>query len=265
MITKAQYDTVSDLIAEVAAAEITPRFRNLQRGDITEKHPGDLVTVADRRAEQQLTARLEKLLPGSVTVGEEAVEDDPDLLQALSGDDPVWIIDPVDGTSNFVAGKTTFACLVALAHKGHTFASWLNAPALNLTAGALDGHGAWRNNQPLTATPAPDDGPLRICGTHTNYLAGFDLPGKLAKKGVTYTPCSAAGLSYIDLIDGQYHACVFTWEKPWDHATGLHIHSLVGGANTTADGQPFRLAGDNALPFVAAPGGIISTITALLD
>ena len=96
---------IADLLAEVARVEIVPRFRALAHGDWREKGPGDIVTIADERTEAALAPRLQALLPGSVVLGEEAAAKDPSLFDLLSGDHPVWIIDPIDGTANFAEGK----------------------------------------------------------------------------------------------------------------------------------------------------------------
>ncbi len=85
---------VTGLIREVTEAVILPRFRNLEQGEVKEKGPNDLVTVADTDAERLLTARLIEMLPGSTVVGEEAVAADAKVLERLKGDAPVWILDP---------------------------------------------------------------------------------------------------------------------------------------------------------------------------
>ena len=104
---------VADLLRTAARAEILPRFRRLASADIREKGPGDLVTVADEESERQLTRRLMDLVPNSVVIGEEAVAADSKVLDRVFDDAPVWIVDPVDGTSNFAAGKPAFGVIVA--------------------------------------------------------------------------------------------------------------------------------------------------------
>ncbi|MGW6461793.1 inositol monophosphatase family protein, partial [Streptomyces sp. NPDC055078] len=134
---------VEEAIRKAAAAEIMPRYRQLAAHDIVEKDgPHNLVTTADRRAEEHLTASLTALLPGSVVVGEEAVHADPSIYEALRGDAPVWIVDPVDGTRQFVRGERGFCTLVALARRGELLASWTYAPVLDELAIAVRGLGA---------------------------------------------------------------------------------------------------------------------------
>src|SRR5262249_47738188 len=119
---------VERIIRDVAARDIMPRFGQLRPGDIAEKAPGDLVTVADRAAEESLIAALTAILPGSLVAGEEGIAADPNVAAALRGDRPVWVVDPIDGTHNFVADNVRFTVLVALAHRGELLASWTYAP-----------------------------------------------------------------------------------------------------------------------------------------
>src|SRR3954471_16654534 len=109
---------LGDVLREGAQREIAPRFRQLAPSDVIGKpsadDPHDLVTAADRAAEAALTERLPELVPGSTVVGEEAVAADPSVLQRLRGNAPVWLVDPLDGTKNFAAGRWPFGTMVAL-------------------------------------------------------------------------------------------------------------------------------------------------------
>jgi fructose-1,6-bisphosphatase/inositol monophosphatase family enzyme len=265
VITADQYRHIGELIAAIADAEVLTRFRALSDADIDEKNPGDLVTVADRLAEERLTEALQAYLPGSVTVGEETVSADPTVMDRLNDDTPTWIIDPVDGTSNFVAGDPDYCCLVSLSTGDTTHASWIYAPSLGLTAGAHTGHGAWINGETATMTPRPARDGLDIVTTHPNYTDGYrTINDKLSGPDITRTPCRTAGLSYVDLVQGRYDAVVYTWQFPWDHAAGLHLHTMLGGENTTMDGTPFKVTGGNALPFVAGTPAAVAALSGLL-
>src|SRR5258705_90267 len=148
-------DRVSRLIEEAAAAEIMPRFRRLAAGDVREKAPGDLVTVADEAVEARLAPQLTSLVPGSIVVGEEGAAADPDLLDRLLDDRPVWIIDPVDGTSNFAEGRPAFAVMVALARGTHVMAAWIHDPGTPRTAVAAAGEGGWLRGPRLSLAAPP--------------------------------------------------------------------------------------------------------------
>ncbi|MFI7101383.1 inositol monophosphatase family protein [Streptomyces sp. NPDC050161] len=246
---------VEEAVRRAAAEEILPRFRQLAADEIVEKNgPHDLVTVADRRAEEHLTAALTALLPGSVVVGEEAVHADPAILDALRGDAPVWIVDPVDGTRQFVHGDPGFATLVTLAHRGELLASWTYAPALDLMAVARRGAGATLNGEPLMPGPAASTAGIDVAISHYDFTTDEQkrVLAALDTGGIAPRPCGSAGLEYLHIARGQIDAVAFSWENAWDHAAGLLLVQETGGASGTVAGEPFRIAGGNALPFTAA-------------
>ncbi|ARZ67019.1 inositol monophosphatase [Streptomyces sp. HU2014] len=246
---------VEEAVRKAAAAEIVPRFRQLAAHEIVEKNgPHDLVTVADRLAEEHLTASLTTLLPGSVVVGEEAVHADPGVLDALRGDDPVWIVDPVDGTRQFVHGDPGFATLVCLAHRGELLASWTYAPALDLMATARRGGGAWLGGERLRSGSPEPGAPLEVAISHYDFTDDEQkrVLGALSTEGIAPRPCGSAGLEYLNVARGTLAGLAFSWENAWDHAAGLLLVAEAGGASATVAGEPFRIAGGNALPFAAA-------------
>ena len=104
-------DAVLDLLREVAAEVITPRFRSLTAGEVMEKNPGDLVTVADREAEVLITARLNDAYPDAVVLGEEAFAADHSLMDRYLSAEHAFTVDPVDGTKNFVNGSPDHAVM----------------------------------------------------------------------------------------------------------------------------------------------------------
>ncbi|MFJ8691323.1 inositol monophosphatase family protein [Streptomyces roseolilacinus] len=246
---------VEGAVRAAAADEVMPRWRQLAAHEVDEKSgPHDLVTIADREAETRLTGSLTALLPGSVVVGEEGVHADPGVYDAVRGDAPVWIVDPVDGTRQFVHGEPGFCTLVALARHGRLLASWTYAPALGEMAVAVRGGGARLNGETLLAGAPEPDAALRVATAHPDYTTPAQkraLRG-LAVEGVAPRPCGSAGLEYLAVARGACDAVAFTWEYAWDHAAGLLLVTEAGGAHRTIDGAPFRITGGNTLPFTAA-------------
>jgi fructose-1,6-bisphosphatase/inositol monophosphatase family enzyme len=214
-----------------------------------------------------------------VVVGEEAVHADPRVYEAIRGEAPVWIIDPVDGTRQFVHGDTGFCTLVALARGGDLLASWTYAPAREQFATAIRGRGAYLNGSPLhTGSPHPDhdhdhdqdpghnpdrtpgnapDHDLEVATSHPDYTTDAQKQALLALRtpGVRPRPCGSAGLEYLAVARGELDATAFTWEAAWDHAAGLLLVEEAGGTHLTSDGVPFRITGGNALPFTTARDG----------
>jgi fructose-1,6-bisphosphatase/inositol monophosphatase family enzyme len=250
---------VEAIVREVARTEILPRFGRLEQDEIVEKGPGDLVTVADRAAERALSEALTALWPGSRVVGEEAVFADPALLGALDESDPVWIIDPIDGTSNYAAGNTRFSVLVALARKGELLASWIYEPWFDRMAHAVRGAGAFLDGARLRVADAPDPAAglrdLEIATSRPGFWSARARAAitALSTHGVSVSYSDGAGLEYLAMASGRRGSALMVWENVWDHAAGLLLHSEAGGASVCLDGEPFRLAGGNALPFAVAP------------
>ncbi|WP_037673921.1 inositol monophosphatase family protein [Streptomyces griseus] len=246
---------VEEAVRKAAAAEIMPRFRTLAAHEVDEKDgPHDLVTDADRKAELYLTEALGALLPGSVVVGEEAVHANPATYEAIQGDAPVWIVDPVDGTRQFVRGEDGFCMLVALARRGVLLASWTYAPALDQLATAVRGGGAFLDGERLFAgapTPGRD---LTVATSHPDYTTDEQKHALLGlwTDGVAPRPCGSAGLEYLAVARGESDATAFSWEAAWDHAAGILLVEEAGGAHLTLTGEPFRITGGNSLPFTAA-------------
>ncbi|NXY98227.1 inositol monophosphatase [Streptomyces sp. BR123] len=243
---------VEEAVRKAAAAEIMPRFRQLADHEVDEKSgPHDLVTVADRRAEEHLTVSLTRLLPGSAVVGEEAVHADPTVYGALRGDAPVWIVDPVDGTRQFVSGDPNFCTLVALAHRGEILASWTFAPALDEMATAVRGQGAYLGEERLRCGSPEPGAELRVAIAHPLYTTDGDkrVLSRLDVPGVAARPCGSAGLEYLKVARGEMDGLAFTWPSAWDHAAGLLLVAEAGGAQSTVAGEPFRIDRDNELPF----------------
>ncbi|HET9167874.1 MAG TPA: inositol monophosphatase family protein [Actinospica sp.] len=259
MLDDAQIARVAEIIREVSATEILPRFGRLGEDEIREKSPGDLVTVADQASERALTEALTALLPGSRVVGEEAVYADQRVLDALDGEDPVWIIDPIDGTENYANANARFTVLVALARAGELHASWIYEPYFDRMAHARKGAGAHLDGERLTVARAPDPtSGLRDLPVSTSRPKFWNDQARqaittLSTHGAWLSYGDGAGLEYVTLAAGKRTSALMVWENVWDHAAGLLLHAEAGGTALTSAGLPFRLAGGNALPFVVAP------------
>ena len=118
---------VSEIIVECADKYILPRYKALAQHEISAKtSPRDLVTQADLDVEEHLTRVLPDLLPGSVVIGEEAASKNPALLDQLDDKSlKIWIVDPVDGTHNFVHSKREFGVMLALIENGEARQGWI--------------------------------------------------------------------------------------------------------------------------------------------
>lgn len=232
---------VSALIAEAAAIEIMPRFRHLSEAEIRAKSaPDDLVTVADEAMERRLSADLRRLLPGSVVIGEEAAAADPSLHDLIAGPAPVWVVDPLDGTSSFAAGRPAFGVIVALVAGGETLMGWIHDPNTAETAAAERGSGAWLGGTKLSVSRPPSVAALR--GAMATKFFPEPIRERLdARRGLfrRHRQSHAAG-DYLQLARGSLDFALYQRTLPWDHAAGALIHAEAGGYSARLDGSPYR-------------------------
>jgi fructose-1,6-bisphosphatase/inositol monophosphatase family enzyme len=229
-------DTVAGRIRAAAAEHILPFFEKLEAGQIEEKGPGDLVTIADLRTEQALTPVLTALIPGSMVVGEEATAKDAAVLDRLNGAGDVWLIDPVDGTANFAAGLPLFACMVAFVRNGEVLASWIFDPVKDIMAVAAAGCGAWSNEKRISV--APPALPEQMSGSLTLRFGNRQLVRKIAGRsnlvGSVFS-FRCAGQEYLALSTGRTHFALYHRLMPWDHAPGYLLHREAGGYGRRLD------------------------------
>jgi fructose-1,6-bisphosphatase/inositol monophosphatase family enzyme len=248
-MTLTQNDVVqlSAILAEAGRTEIMPRFKALTDGDVRHKSSVfDPVTEADEAAERFISAALRADYPGALIVGEEATAADPSLLDRL-GDAPLaFVVDPIDGTRNFVAGLPLFGVMAAAIVRGEIVAGVIHDPVCQDTVHALKGEGAWlsRDGQPAkrlhVAAPAPLERMEGIVGTHflpeplrTTVLNNLPRLGS-----ATWLRCAAH--EYRMAAAGFCHVLFFNRLMPWDHAPGWLLHQEAGGYSAHFDGKPYR-------------------------
>jgi fructose-1,6-bisphosphatase/inositol monophosphatase family enzyme len=236
-----------DLLLRAAArAEIMPRFRHLGAGDTRAKSgPLDLVTVADEAAEAMITAGLRRLFPGCLVVGEEATAADPSLLTQLAGADLAFVVDPIDGTSNYAAGLPLFGTMAAAIVRGEVVGAVIHDPVMDTSSIAVRGEGAWE--QPATGVPtllrvaAPAPLHQMTGAASWRYLSppqrAIVLPN-LQKLAQIYDFRCAAH-EYRMLAAGHCHFLFFNRLMPWDHLPGTLIHREAGGYAARFDASAY--------------------------
>jgi len=243
--------TVKKIMAEVAAEEVMPRFRRLDQGDIHDKGKNDPVTVADRAAEAAISKRLGDLLPGSSFVGEEGCFSNPSNISLLSSAGDVWVIDPIDGTRNFIEGRTEFAVMVALVRNSQTVAAWIHDPNTGHTLEAERGSGVWLGENKMRLSGAEPESPcVGLIGSRVMYsiLEKPDfapvlssLPALLIGSPVSYNYARmfAGDLFFANSDAPRASFSIYSGSKPWDHMPGLFMVSEAGGFAADMRGLPY--------------------------
>lgn len=213
-------------------------FTEVENLQVSAKGPGDFVSRADRQAEETIREELMHARPSYGFVGEEGKE--------IAGEDPTrrWIVDPLDGTTNFLHGLPHWAVSIALEHKGAIIAGVIYDPVKDEMFYAEKGTGAWMNESRIRVS-ARHRLIESIFATGLPFAGRADLPETLQDLARLLPACAgvrrfgAASLDLAYVAAGRYDGF---WERnlqPWDLAAGLVIAREAG-----AIVEPLNAAGD---------------------
>jgi myo-inositol-1(or 4)-monophosphatase len=230
-------------VAEHAAQRAAEYLRTAKRPGWqawTEKAAHDFVTDIDRACETMITEALTRDVPGSRVVGEELA---PDLVSG----DVVWIVDPLDGTTNYLHGYQEYAVSIGCAVGGALCAGVINDVTRNQVYRAWTGGGAWLGDARLAVSTVTDPKralvatgfPFRSMAHLDRYLRQF---AAVARTVSGIRRAGSAALDFANLAAGRFDAF---WEQdlaPWDIAAGIVLIREAGGKVTRLDGSDDVLA-----------------------
>ncbi len=232
--------------AQRAARGLKRDFGEIEQLQVSKKGPADFVSTADLRAERILREELVKARPEFGLLGEEG------SLRESDSEGRRWIIDPLDGTTNFLHGLPHFAISIGLEHRDTLVAGVVYDPIKEEMFHAERGGGAFLNDrrlrvsgrtrleEALLATGMPFKGK----GDGEGFMRELDnLMTEVA--GVRRWGVAALDLAYV--AAGRFDGF---WErglKPWDVAAGVLLVREAGGYVSAIDGRDFTLTGENIL------------------
>jgi myo-inositol-1(or 4)-monophosphatase len=240
--------------ARRAGRSLMRDFGEVENLQVSTKGPGDFVSRADLKAEEMLKEDLMEARPNYGWLAEESAE--------IPGDDPTrrWIVDPLDGTTNFLHGLPHWAISIALEHKSEIVAAVVYNPAGEELFAAEKGAGAWMNDRRLRASGRTNMIEM-IFSTGLPFAGRSDLPETLSDLARILPGCAgvrrwgAASLDLAYTAAGRYDGF---WErklKPWDMAAGILLVKEAGGL---IDGM---IRGNNPIE----EGSIIASNSAVFD
>ena len=218
--------------ARKAGRSLMRDFGEVEHLQVSAKGPGDFVSKADLKAEEIIREELTEARPNYGWLGEESEE--------IAGADPTrrWIVDPLDGTTNFLHGLPHWAISIGLEHKGEIVASVIFNPVGEELFAAEKGAGAWMNDRRLRVSGRRDMIEM-IFATGLPFGGRKDLPETLQDLARILPVCAgvrrwgAASLDLAYVAAGRYDGF---WErnlKPWDMAAGLLLVKEAGGFTTS--------------------------------
>jgi myo-inositol-1(or 4)-monophosphatase len=229
-----------------AARSVQRDFGELLNLQVAVKAPGDYVTAADKRCERVLRTELEKARPEYGFLGEEE--------GATRGSDPEhrWLVDPIDGTTNFMHAVPFFATSLALERNGEIIAGVVYNPITDEMFTAQRGGGAYLNNRRLRVAQRTDIHDTLVCtgiphrGRVDHALSRAEIAAIQAKAvGIRRMGCASLELAYV--AAGRFDAF---WERrlsPWDIGAGVILVREAGGFVSDIDGDGDVLKTGNIL------------------
>jgi fructose-1,6-bisphosphatase/inositol monophosphatase family enzyme len=244
-------DPVRALIQVVSDRIVLPRFRSLHAAEVFEKSPGEVVTIADREAEAALADGLHNIDPDARILGEEACSVDPELLIGID-QGRCWVIDPIDGTANFAAGREPFGIMIALLEDGEAKASWLYDPIGSRMCHASFHGGAFVNEMRTFARSSGAERPIASLASQfmtEDDRAALHARAEQAFDVVPIPRCAAE--HYPRICFGQNDIAMFQRTLPWDHLPGALFLNEAGGRAARWNGNAYRV-GDDDLGILAA-------------
>ncbi len=243
--------------ARAGASVADDRFRTALAVEL-KSGKTDVVTDADREAQTAVTAAIERAFPGEPIVGEE--DEEPSSVPA---EGPAWIVDPIDGTHNYVRGIRTFATAVAAVVDGEPVAAAVVLPALGDVYHA-GSDGAVRNGEPIAVAGRTDPEECTACpliwwptDRREEYAAATRAIvtrfGDLHRIGCAQGTLATVAAGGIDAAFTNVDA------NPWDTVAGVHLIREAGGTVTDLSGDPWRHDSDG---LVASNGPLHGTVLA---
>lgn len=207
-----------------------------------EKVPGSPVCDVDLELDAMLRDRLSALLPEAGWLSEETV-DNRDRLEA----DRIWVVDPIDGTRDYLRARPGWAVSVALVENGQPVIGVLDAPARGEVWIAEKGEGAWRNGVRLKAGNRE-----RLAGAR---VPADQLPGVDADLTAVFKPNSIALRIAMVAADEADLLATLRWGNEWDIAAAVLIAREAGATVTNAFGRPISFNSPEAEAF-----GVLATV-----
>lgn len=229
-------------IAQGAARIILDHYGRVERQTKTHASTTDeAVTEADRASQRYIVQRLREAFPGDGFVGEESDCGTSITFECPNPHGRVWVIDPIDGTNNFVAGHGVFAVCIGLLDQGMPVMGVVLDVTRGLVYAAARGHGSWAADRKIAVTSRPLDESTLLMLT-SNLLIDGKLPDFvtrwLGQSTWKVRILGSAALETVAVATGAAHAALTIHGKIWDLAAAAAIVLEAGGVISDLSGQP---------------------------
>lgn len=210
----------------------------------------NMVTEADLASEDFILKELSRLDPGIPVLSEESFESEPG--NPINFNEYDWIVDPLDGTTNFAHKLPHFCISLALLHSGNPIMGIVYNPFSNEFFSAVKNHGSYFNGEPTRVSSTTDiehsllvtGFPYKIQETKKNNLVEFCVL-RLRSQGVRRFGAAALDLAWV--ASGRFDAYWERWLKPWDTAAGILLITESGGSVSSFSGTDYSIVSSEIL------------------
>lgn len=226
MFTRTELKKLEDLIIQGAEYELLPYFQHV---GVEHKDDGSLLTIVDVAMQHCIQYLLAQQWPGISLLGEEmSVVQQQALLE--QPDRALWIVDPLDGTSNYASGIPFFASSVALLHAGRVIAGVVYDPIRCESFSVLQGEGAWLNGEPLQLANEPTPLKDAVAMVDLKRLP-VGLIQAIAQQAPYHSQRSfgSVALDWCWMAAGRAQVYLHGGQKLWDYAAGRLFFQEAGG------------------------------------
>ncbi len=235
------FATVGDCLREAAQRFIIPFADPLLRPASVEKTPGEIMTIVDTNVEAWLTQHLPRIGPNYRVIGEEHAATNPEILRGLATES-YWLVDPLDGTSNFVEGTQNYGTMVALVERGQVVNSWILQPSTDILYTAQINGGARRNGVHLSV-PGKSHAVADLVGDVLTRFLPEDLKRRMEENAFRFkaigSGTKSAAVDYPAVANGSRDFVVYWRVLPWDHVAGALLLREAGGTAIRTDRSNF--------------------------
>ncbi len=235
---------IASLAAQKAGAELLKHFNKTSRSSIKAKSKHEIVTPADLAAERIILSAIKKNFPTHRILSEEAGDNQ-------KHSDYLWIIDPLDGTTNFAMGNPLFSVSIALCYREKIILGLVYIPFLQDLYVAEKGKGATLNDQKIHVSKEKKINQSFLTFCHGNNEASIrravNIYSHLKLTARDLRQIGTAALETSWVARGKTEAIIIPGVNSWDVAAGALLVREAGGVVTDLDGQPWTIHSQDIL------------------
>jgi len=233
-------EDIFSIVRNTAIEELLPRFAKVSE---SKKNDGSLITESDLIVQKQVESELYELDPDILFLGEEmSAQEQNTILQ--NKDKAIWVLDPLDGTTNFAAGIPYYSVSLALIDKGEIVFGLVYDPERDECFVAEKNNGAYCLSKGTTTIPLKNETQTIELKDAVACIDLKRLPGELATRLVSQHPFRSqrsfggVALDWCWLAAGRFDVYLHGKQNIWDYAAGHLVFTETGGASSTLEGEP---------------------------